>query len=116
MLWLFHNFTNSFNLIIINTIKITVSKIIIGIHGLGNKPSKEILTDWWLKSIFEGLEGINKNNFKVNFEMIYWASILNDKPLDESITDKNDPYFVNERYTKAPDNFVPNPHPFAKKY
>lgn len=28
-----------------------MSKIIIGIHGLGNKPPKAILTDWWARSI-----------------------------------------------------------------
>ena len=92
-----------------------MSKIIIGIHGLGNKPSKKTLIDWWLKSIREGLEAINKNNFELNFEIIYWADVLNEKPLDDSITDKEDPYYVSEKYTPAPENFIPTPHPIRQK-
>jgi len=92
-----------------------VSKVIIGIHGLGNKPSKKTLTDWWLKSVKEGLEALNKNNFKLNFEIIYWADILNEKPLDESITNKNDKYYVDEKYSPAPENFIPAPHPIRQK-
>ena len=30
--------------------------IIIGIHGLANKPNKKTLEDWWKKSILEGLK------------------------------------------------------------
>ena len=35
-----------------------MTDIIIGIHGLANKPDKTTLSDWWEKSIREGL---NKN-------------------------------------------------------
>jgi hypothetical protein len=92
-----------------------LSKIIIAIHGLGNKPPKKILEEWWKKSILEGLEAIDKNILNLNFEIIYWADVLNDKPLDESIIDKEDPYYVKEKYIPAPDNFSPTPHPFRKK-
>ncbi|UCH66410.1 MAG: alpha/beta hydrolase [Ignavibacterium sp.] len=92
-----------------------MSKVILGIHGLGNKPSKKILEDWWRNSILEGLEGINKNKFNLNFELIYWADVLNDKPLDETIIDKEDPYYVREKYISAPENFIPTPHSFRKK-
>ena len=30
-------------------------KIIVGIHGLANKPEKDVLAEWWVKSIREGL-------------------------------------------------------------
>ncbi len=30
--------------------------IIIGIHGLLNKPAKELLEPWWLEAIEEGLD------------------------------------------------------------
>ena len=92
-----------------------MSKIIIGIHGLGNKPSKKTLTEWWIKSITEGLERINKNNFKLNFEIIYWADVLHEKPLDELITDKENQYYVEEKYVSAPKNFIPTPHPIRQK-
>ncbi len=33
-----------------------MTKVIIGIHGLANKPMRETLADWWEKAIREGLE------------------------------------------------------------
>jgi triacylglycerol esterase/lipase EstA (alpha/beta hydrolase family) len=92
-----------------------MSKVILGIHGLGNKPSKKTLEDWWMKSILEGLEGININDPNLNFEIIYWADVLNEKPLDETIIDKNNPYYLKEKYSPAPRNFDPKPHPIRKK-
>ena len=76
-----------------------MSKIIIGIHGLGNKPPKETLEEWWLKSICEGLINIDRFQFEPKFEMVYWADILNDKPLNNLITDPENPYYLDEPYT-----------------
>ena len=78
-------------------------KVIIAIHGLGNKPSKKTLTKWWKESINEGLEGIGKNIKIPEFDMIYWADILYKNPLDEKITDENDPCYFTEKYIKASD-------------
>ena len=65
-----------------------MSKIIIGIHGLGNKPPKTILTDWWKKSLIEGLKKFNyTSDFK--FELVYWADILHPIPLDPDTINKN---------------------------
>ena len=40
-----------------------MSKVIIGIHGLGNKPQKNLLEEWWKAAINEGfnLAGILTN-------------------------------------------------------
>ena len=58
-----------------------MSKVIVGIHGLANKPKKDILADWWKKSIKEGL---NKNcqiaEAEFRFEMVYWADLLYKNP------------------------------------
>ena len=35
---------------------IFMAKVIIGIHGLGNKPPKDILEKWWKLSIEEGFK------------------------------------------------------------
>lgn len=54
-------------------------KIIIGIHGLSNKPSPEILKDGWSKAMLEGLEknsGIKLTS--LNFKSIYWADVMYD--------------------------------------
>jgi hypothetical protein len=37
-----------------------MAKIIIGIHGLWNKPPKKNLNAWWKASIFEGIKRIKK--------------------------------------------------------
>ena len=75
-----------------------MSKIIIGIHGLGNKPPKAMLEAWWLQSICEGLININRFQFEPKFEMVNWADILNDKPLNDLITDPENPYYIDEPY------------------
>jgi len=58
-----------------------MSKVIVGIHGLANKPEEDELTDWWKKSIKEGL---NKNcqnaEAEFRFEMVYWADLLHKNP------------------------------------
>ena len=54
-----------------------MARVIIGIHGLANKPRKTVMADWWKRSIAEGLrknEGIRKPRFR--FEMVYWADLL----------------------------------------
>ncbi|MBK8944609.1 MAG: hypothetical protein IPM32_04975 [Ignavibacteriae bacterium] len=84
-----------------------MSKIIIGIHGLGNKPKKEILIKWWKESIDEGLQNIGKQNLDYEFDIIYWADILHEKPLDENEKDKNSKYYIAEKYLPADKNFVP---------
>jgi hypothetical protein len=92
-----------------------MGKIIIGIHGLGNKPSKPLLEKWWELAMIEGLQSNNYKTVLPHFEMVYWADIIYDKPLDESEKDKNSPWFIEERYTKAPDNFHVESHERRKK-
>ena len=73
-------------------------KIIIGIHGLGNKPPKTILTDWWKKSI---LEGLNKSNYSISdfeFDLVYWADILHPVPLNPDEVNKNSPLYLKDKY------------------
>jgi hypothetical protein len=68
--------------------------IIIGIHGLLNKPPKDILEDWWLKAILEGLQrNHNENGMNPNFELAYWADVRNQDPVPIEELD--------ERYEKA---------------
>ncbi len=92
-----------------------MSKVIVGIHGLGNKPSQKILLKWWRSSILEGLRGIGIFIFRPKVIMIYWADILYNKPLDANITDKNDIYYLEEKYIPAPKKITPTPHPLRKK-
>ena len=53
-----------------------MTKIIIGIHGLSNKPEKSQLKEWWKAAMLEGLEknaGISLS--ELPFESIYWADV-----------------------------------------
>jgi pimeloyl-ACP methyl ester carboxylesterase len=92
-----------------------MGKIIIGIHGLGNKPSKEILTEWWEQSIKEGLEKIGRQTIDFNFELVYWADVFYDQPLDPTISDPDHPLYIDEIYTPSLPGYVPEPHPIRKK-
>ncbi len=78
-----------------------MKQIIIGIHGLGNKPEKSVLQNWWLKSIKEGLDRINKERTKIPFELAYWADIIYPKPYNLKIKDKDNPLYLDEVYKKG---------------
>jgi len=75
-----------------------MAKIIIGIHGLGNKPPKKLLEKWWKASILEGFEKMGLPIPSLKFELVYWADIVYKYPENPNITDKNDPYFLEESY------------------
>lgn len=78
-----------------------MKKILIGIHGLGNKPSKDVLQDWWVQSIREGLESIGRPRKDIPFELIYWADVSYPVPLDHACTNPEDPSYVEDPYVKS---------------
>lgn len=76
--------------------------LIIGVHGLANKPPAPELSEWWLKSIKEGLlknETISEPQF--DFEMIYWADQLYKEPLHRDENFHFDQLFNTEPYEEA---------------
>ncbi|MGC8804063.1 MAG: hypothetical protein ACP5PS_09900 [Bacteroidales bacterium] len=73
-------------------------KVVIGIHGLDNKPEKTILVQWWQKAMEEGLKRIGSEEMMPAFELVYWADITYSRPLD-----MEDPYFMDDVYTRSPD-------------
>lgn len=83
-----------------------MANVIIGIHGLGNKPPKELLKKWWELSLKEGLKNNGYTASIPKFEMVYWADLLYDKPLDIEETDQKSPYFMEEKYI-ASDKLIP---------
>lgn len=54
-----------------------MSKLIIGIHGLSNKPEENTLAKWWEAAMVEGL---NKNCSlpvtALDFHSVYWADVM----------------------------------------
>ncbi|MCK9212512.1 MAG: lipase family protein [Ignavibacteriaceae bacterium] len=91
-----------------------MSKVIIGIHGIGNKPTKNLLKEWWEKSIYEGLNKLNfpKQNF--DFELVYWADILNKEPILPDETNNKNSLFQKEKYA-AEQNLFTNEIPGLRK-
>ena len=90
-------------------------KVVIGIHGLGNKPPKVVLQRWWLEAMYEGLKRINKRQVIPRFELVYWADIIYDKPLDINLEDPKDPYYIDEKYVPAPVNYIPTTNRWLRK-
>jgi len=79
-----------------------MEKIIIGIHGLANKPSEEIQAEGWKKSIAEGLEkncGLSSATF--NFDDVYWADLLYMYPLHNEKNFSFDALYDTEPYMPA---------------
>jgi len=79
-----------------------MSKIIIGIHGLGNKVPESVLTRWWESSIIEGLNLVRTTELQFDFELVYWAHLMHHVPLDPVVTDKKHPLYVEDPYIPAP--------------
>ncbi|MFQ5783329.1 MAG: hypothetical protein ACE5H8_00715, partial [Alphaproteobacteria bacterium] len=80
-----------------------MSGIIVGIHGLANKPPKTRLTGFWRQSIAEGLEkSCRISHPRFDFRMVYWADLLyktqqHDDPLFDF-----DRLYDREPYTPGP--------------
>ncbi len=82
-----------------------MAKIIIGIHGLGNKPPAKILEGWWKRAISDGLRGQGYNVPEFEFKLVYWADVLHPLPLDlEDIQNKS---FLYVPETYPPEDFFP---------
>lgn len=80
--------------------------LILGIHGLGNKPPHPKLKLWWKKSILEGLRKVPGAPRKFHFEMVYWADIMYPLPLDPRIKDPDHELHIEEPYIAEP---IPTP-------
>lgn len=92
-----------------------MANVIIEIHGLGNKPPKNLLERWWERAMIEGLK---KNKYKTDLpkhEMVYWADILYEKPLNQFEKDKESPYYLEEIYVKPSKELPAENHDTRKK-
>ncbi len=57
------------------------SHILIGIHGLANKPPHDVLSAGWKAAIEEGLRKNEKlSHYDIDFQLVYWADVLYDAP------------------------------------
>jgi hypothetical protein len=93
-----------------------MDKIIIGIHGLGNKPPEEVLEKWWRQSIAEGLKKIGHPGKDLNFELVYWADSLHPVPLNPDETEKSSDLYLSERYVPAAKRKLNKPNGIKEKF
>ena len=68
-----------------------MSRIIIGIHGLKNKPPEAVLKKWWKASIREGLAAVGHPEQNFQFDLVYWAKYLHSRPLNPEEEDRKSP-------------------------
>lgn len=92
-----------------------MSNIIIGIHGLMNKPPKRLLERWWKEALKEGLRGIGRPRRFFSFRLVYWAHCLHPQPLDPNVKDKKDPLHIANPYIRARTVHKKKPKPLSKK-
>ena len=65
--------------------------------------------------MIEGLKKIDCSSEIPEFELVYWADILYNKPLDEHIIDKDDPFFLDEKYVPGISDFKPEVNSIRQK-
>jgi len=82
-------------------------EIIIGIHGLGNKPPPKTLKAWWKLSLREGLKQIGAADTFFDFELAYWADYMYSTPLNRRIKDADHPLYIEDPYFPAPQGVEP---------
>jgi hypothetical protein len=92
-----------------------MSKMILGIHGLMNKPPKRLLERWWKDALKEGLRGIGRPRHFVRFRLVYWAHCLHPQPLDPEVKDKKNPLCIANPYIPARTGKKKRPRSFRKK-
>ena len=78
-----------------------MKKVLIAVHGLGNKPPQDVLSEGWLQAIHEGLDRLGKPRNTIPFEMVYWADVSYSEPLDPAEKDPDAPLFLKEPYTPS---------------
>jgi hypothetical protein len=79
-----------------------MDKVILGIHGLANKPDKATLAAWWQKAILEGLQkNLQIPPTEFQFEMVYWADLLYKHHLHSDECFTFDKLYNNEPYVEA---------------
>ncbi len=92
-----------------------MSKIIIGIHGLGNKLPRKLLKKYWKMAIKEGLFHCGYQGVCFKFELVYWADILHPEPLNPYEKDKNSPLYVEYPYIPIEGIVRKQPNELRKK-
>jgi hypothetical protein len=92
-----------------------LSKVILGVHGLGNKPPKELLQEWWKRSLCDGLNAIGQPQPFLKFEIVYWANYIHPISLDPQEKNKDNPLYIEDPYVPMAGFVTKTPSKLRKK-
>lgn len=81
-----------------------MANVIIGIHGLANKPIEDTLDQWWEASIREGLQHNCGQDPEFTFDLVYWAHLLYKNQLHQDEAFDFDPLYIDQPYYPADAN------------
>ena len=84
--------------------KMFKKKVIICIHGLANKPPKDVLERWCRKSIREGLKTIEKKGTPFKLKLVYWADLMHEQPQNMKETNKKSDTYFDDPYLPGDPN------------
>ncbi len=76
-------------------------KIIVGIHGLANKPEEGLFKSWWIESIKEGLSSAGYPDARFRFESVYWADIFYERPQHPDEKNPESQFYMEEPYVRG---------------
>jgi len=77
-------------------------KIIIGIHGLNNKPPQRLLRRWWRLALQHGMRQQGFAHPFMRVALAYWAKVRYAQPLNPRETDPAHPLFLSEPFLPLP--------------
>jgi len=76
-----------------------MSHVIIGVHGLANKPEAALLEQWWRKSLQDGQKHVDGPT-QFEFDLVYWAGALYKNPQHNDPNFDFDSLYNEEPYTE----------------
>ncbi len=79
-----------------------MAKVIVGIHGLANKPPRRVLQQWWKAAIVEGLrKNLRIRRPRPHFHLVYWADLLHKRAQHQDTDFAYDELFNTQPYRPA---------------
>ena len=89
--------------------------VVIGVHGLGNKPPRRQLAAWWRLAMTEGMRLAGYAPGRFRFRLVYWADLLHAHPVDQRIPE-SDPWTLERPYEPYPEPPpLRKPSPFRRR-
>ena len=89
--------------------------VIVGIHGLGEKPPEHVLHSWWVQSIQEGAQRWNIGLTDFDVKLVYWPDILHPVPLNPRESDQESPLYLDAPYVPSMQEAPTRPHNLKKR-